>query len=175
MGHHAGHQAHRPSLLGIDDAAGEKEVGCSLSSDGLGEAHEARDVAAEPPSDEELAEAGLLRGDADVGHERQLHAPTYGGPVDRGHHGTSVWSSASAAGVSRGFRARPFDTRSPAATITCFTSSPEQNAGSAPVITRQRADVVRTASSSSAYVVWVRALRASGRSRVRIAMWPRSS
>jgi acyl transferase domain-containing protein len=34
--------------------------------------------------------------------------------------------------------------------ITCFTSSPEQNAGSAPVITRHRAVVSRTARSSSA-------------------------
>ena len=31
------------------------------------------------------------------------------------------------------------DVRSPAAAMTCFTSSPEQNAGSAPVITRHRA------------------------------------
>ena len=48
-------------------------------------------------------------------------------------------------------------------------ASPEQKAGSAPVMTRQRAVVVRTASSSSAYVVNVSALRASGRCRVTTA------
>ena len=64
--------------------------------------------------------------------------------------GTSVCRSASAAGVSRGSARSPLDTRSPAPAITCLTSSPEQNAGSAPVTTRQRAAVDRTASVSSA-------------------------
>ena len=64
--------------------------------------------------------------------------------------GTSVLSSALAAGVSRGSRPRPAASCSPAACITCLTSSPEQKAGSAPVITRQRAVVASTARVSSA-------------------------
>ena len=86
--------------------------------------------------------------------------------------GTSVCSRASAAGVSRGVRASRSDVASPAATITCFTSSPEQKAGSVPVITRHRAVVSRTASSSAPYSSKVKALRASGRSRVRISTSP---
>jgi hypothetical protein len=64
--------------------------------------------------------------------------------------GTSVSSSAAAAGVSRGSGAGPpCASCSPTGAISTLTSSPAQNAGSAPVITRQRDVVVRTASSSS--------------------------
>jgi len=55
---------------------------------------------------------------------------------------------AAGAEVSASLRSEPRLT--PAANMTCFTSSPEQKAGSAPVTTRQRAVVRRTASSSSA-------------------------
>ena len=69
--------------------------------------------------------------------------------------GTSVVSSASAAGVIRGVVANPLATRSPADRMICFTSSPEQNAGSAPVITRHRAVVERTIGGISALYVEV--------------------
>ena len=64
--------------------------------------------------------------------------------------GTSVSRSALAAGVMRGSARSRSPVCSPAASMTCFTSSPEQKAGSAPVMTRQRAVVVCTASVSSA-------------------------
>lgn len=70
-------------------------------------------------------------------------------PLTAAITGTSVCSNASAAGVSAGSRASSLATRSPAPAITCLTSSPEQNAGSAAVMTKQRAVVVRTAASSS--------------------------
>src|SRR5690242_18243 len=60
--------------------------------------------------------------------------------------GTFVDSSASASGVSRGSERVTWLLPS---TMTARTSSPEQNAGSAPVITRHRAAVPRTACSSS--------------------------
>ena len=65
--------------------------------------------------------------------------------------GTSVCSSASAAGVSRGCSASELHVRRLLAPAHHdLDVVPEQNAGSAPVMTRQRAVVVRTASSSSA-------------------------
>ena len=88
--------------------------------------------------------------------------------------GMSVCSRASASEVSRGSAARLSDTLLPAGFMICFTSSPEQNAGSAPVMTRQRAVVDRTARSASAYVVKLRALRASGRFSVRTPTWSAS-
>ena len=71
-------------------------------------------------------------------------------PLTAATTGTSVCRRASAAGVSRGSKARSLDTRSPADFMITFTSSPLQKAGSAPVMTRQRAEVSRTACSSSA-------------------------
>ena len=43
-------------------------------------------VAAQASLHEQLAELGPLGDDADVGHERQLHAPADGRAVDRGDH-----------------------------------------------------------------------------------------
>ena len=63
-------------------------------------------------------------------------------PLTAAMTGTSVRSSTPAAGVRRGVRSRLVNSLL-AATITCFTSSPEQKAGSRPVITRHRAVVVR--------------------------------
>ena len=92
-----------------------------------------------------------LGGDPEVGHQGELHAPPDGGAVDRGdHRHVGVEQRIGGRGEPRlAVRGRP-TTRSPAPRMICFTSSPEQNAGSAPVITRQRAVVVRTAASSSA-------------------------
>jgi hypothetical protein len=71
-------------------------------------------------------------------------------PLTAAITGTSVPRSASAAGVMAGARDPAWAIRSPAVDSTCLTSSPEQNAGSVPVMTRHRAVVLRTASSSSA-------------------------
>jgi hypothetical protein len=72
------------------------------------------------------------------------------GPLTAATTGMSVVSSACAACVMRGSARSSAAMRSPAAAITCFTSSPEQKAGSAPVMMRQRAVEPRTAASSSA-------------------------
>jgi hypothetical protein len=72
------------------------------------------------------------------------------GPFTAATIGTLLVSSASAAGVRRGLA---LASRSPALRspppITWRTSSPEQKALPAPVMTRQRAVVSRTARSSS--------------------------
>ena len=69
-------------------------------------------------------------------------------PLTAAMIGTLLWRMASAAGVRRGATCTGLSLRSPPP-ITSRTSSPEQNAGSAPVMTRQRAVVSRTAASSS--------------------------
>ena len=68
-------------------------------------------------------------------------------PLTAATTGTLVCRIASAAGVSRGVVITGLSRFSPPA-ITARTSSPEQNAGSVPVITRHRAVVARTAASS---------------------------
>jgi hypothetical protein len=72
------------------------------------------------------------------------------GPFTAAIKGTSLSSSALAAGVSAGFSARRSAARPSPPPITCLTSSPEQKALPAPVTTRQRAVVSRTARSSAA-------------------------
>jgi len=71
-------------------------------------------------------------------------------PLTAAITGTSVASSAAAAGVMRGARASASAGGPDGPAMICFTSSPEQKAGSAPVTTRQRAVQRRTASRSSA-------------------------
>ena len=66
-------------------------------------------------------------------------------PLTAAITGTFEFSSASAAGVMCGSARRPAEISAPADTMSCLTSSPEQNAGSAPVMTRQRAVVDRGA------------------------------
>ena len=118
----------------------KQQLGRGLAPDELREPPEAGDVAVQPALHEQLAEAGPLRRDPDVGHERQLHAPPDGGTVDRGDHGDVRCCSSDSGGRREprlGAQARR-DLLAEFA-MTCFTSSPEQNAGSVPVTTRQRA------------------------------------
>jgi hypothetical protein len=70
----------------------------------------------------------------------------------------SVVNKTPAAGVRRGVitGADILAVRSPPFTITCFTSSPEQNPPSAPVIAMQQALLVANAAAKSAYVTCVR-------------------
>ena len=64
-------------------------------------------------------------------------------PLTAAITGTSVREQRAGGGREPRLRRRAVPRlASPAAAMTCFTSSPEQNAGSAPVMTRQRAVVV---------------------------------
>ncbi len=98
---------------------------------------------------EQLAEPGALGYDADVGHQRQFHPPPDGGAVDGCDHGHVRLEQRTRGGREPGAAASRAAVSEPAATMICLTSSPEQNAGSAPVMTRHRAVVDSTARRSS--------------------------
>ena len=72
---HATHQAPTLGRGCVDDVAGEQHLGRPLATDQLREPTHAGHVAAQAAQHEQLAELGALRRDADVGHQRQLHAP----------------------------------------------------------------------------------------------------
>src|SRR5712692_5197120 len=149
MWHNAGDQPDLQRPIGIDDIAGEQQLRRSLAPHELCEATDSRYVAAKSALDEEFTEARLLRRHAYVCHQRQLHSPSDSGAIDCRMMGMSVCSSASAAGVSRAARLVTAGRAPSPPAMICFTSSPEQNAGSAPVMIRHRTAALRTASSSS--------------------------
>ena len=82
VGDDAGHEPDPQRLVGVDQPAGEEQVGGDLAPDELRQAAEPGDVAAQAALHEQLAEPGALGRDADVGHQRQLHPPADGGAVD---------------------------------------------------------------------------------------------
>ena len=69
-------------LAGVDDPPGEQQLGRMRTTDQLVQPRHAGDVAAQAALDEQFAELGPLRRDADVGHHRHLHPPADGRPVD---------------------------------------------------------------------------------------------
>ena len=72
---------------GVDDIAGEEELGGALAADELGESSQAWRVGHEAAEHEQLAETGPLGRHTEVGHQRQLHAPADGRAVDGGDDG----------------------------------------------------------------------------------------
>ena len=76
--------AHR--LVGRDDVAGEQQAGGAVTADDGRQPADPAHIGAQAAQHEQLSELRLLGGDADVRHQRQLHAPPDSGAVDGGDH-----------------------------------------------------------------------------------------
>ena len=147
--HHTPHEADVAGVIGVDHPAGEQRLGCAVAPDERGSRaspatwqHRPRFTNRSP----NFARSEAIRMSAMSASS--MTQPT-AAPLTAAVIGTSVRNRLQAAGVRRGSRS-PRRRSALAATITCLTSSPEQDTGSRPVITRHRAVVVSTASASSA-------------------------
>ena len=83
---HLADQADAYGLLRVDGIAGVEQLGGLGRADDRRQLPETADVADQPALDEQLGEHRLFRGDADVGVERQLHAPADRRAVHRRDH-----------------------------------------------------------------------------------------